>query len=121
MTLVTRMASRTAIGAAMLIGLSAPPAEAGYVVDLTQVGSDVVASGSGRIDLTDLTSEGFPGILAAGIQPSIGFIAVASGIASAFSGNLRTVNFRDGRQLYSAHQFQRRSGYYLYLRGPRGP
>jgi PEP-CTERM motif len=86
MTFVTRMASGTAIGAALLIGLSAPSAWAGYVVDLTQVGSDVVASGSGRIDLTDLTSEGSPGILAAGIQPNIGFIAVASGIASVFSG-----------------------------------
>jgi hypothetical protein len=51
------MASGTAIGAAMLIGLSAPPAQAGYVVDLTQVGSDVVAVGSGRIDLTGLAFE----------------------------------------------------------------
>jgi hypothetical protein len=42
---------------AMLIvsGLSAPSAQAGYVVTLTQVGSNVVASGSGTIDLTDLT------------------------------------------------------------------
>jgi PEP-CTERM motif len=43
------------IGAAMLIGLSALSARAGYVVDLTQVGSDVVAKGSGAIDLTGLT------------------------------------------------------------------
>jgi hypothetical protein len=43
------------IGAAMLIGLSAPSAQAGYVVDLTQQGSDVVATGSGAIDLTGLT------------------------------------------------------------------
>ena len=34
MTFVTRVASRTAIGAAMLVGLSAPSAQAGYVVDL---------------------------------------------------------------------------------------
>ena len=39
----------------MLVGLSALSAQAGYVVDLTQVGSDVVASGSGAIDLGGLT------------------------------------------------------------------
>jgi hypothetical protein len=38
------------LGAAILIGLSALSAQAGYVVDLTQVGSDVVATGSGPID-----------------------------------------------------------------------
>jgi hypothetical protein len=45
-----------AIGVAMLsgYGLSAPPAQAGYVVDLTQQGSNVVATGSGAIDLTGL-------------------------------------------------------------------
>ena len=46
-----------ALGAAMLTGygLSAPPAQAGYVVTLTQQGSDVVATGSGPIDLSGLT------------------------------------------------------------------
>ena len=47
----------SAIGVAMLTGygLSAPPAQAGYVVTLTQQGSDVVATGSGPIDLSGLT------------------------------------------------------------------
>ena len=36
-------------------GLSARPERAGFVVTLEQVGSDVVASGSGAIDLTDLS------------------------------------------------------------------
>jgi hypothetical protein len=40
----------------------------------------------GAIDTTDLTSAGTPGILTAGIQPDIGFIAVASGIATGFAG-----------------------------------
>jgi PEP-CTERM motif len=44
-----------AIGGTMLIGLCAPSAEAGYVVDLTQEGADVVATGSGAIALTGLT------------------------------------------------------------------
>jgi hypothetical protein len=50
-----RMVGASAISAVMLIGLSAPPAQAGYVVDLTQVGGDVVATGSGAIDLTGLS------------------------------------------------------------------
>jgi hypothetical protein len=57
----------SAAAIALLIGsdLAAPPAEAAYVVDLTQVadpsqpsGFDVVATGSGSIDLTDLTLTG---------------------------------------------------------------
>jgi hypothetical protein len=59
MTFVKRIADGTAIGAVMLIGLSAPPAQAAYVVTLTQevIGGvpEVVANGSGTIDLTDLT------------------------------------------------------------------
>ena len=38
----------------ILIGLSAPSAWAAYVVDLTRVGANFVATGSGTIDLTDL-------------------------------------------------------------------
>jgi hypothetical protein len=51
--------SAAAIGVAMLTGygLSAPPAQAGYVVHLTQEGTDVVAIGSGPIDLTGLSFE----------------------------------------------------------------
>jgi hypothetical protein len=36
-------------------GLSARPAQANYIVTLRQIGPDVVAIGSGTIDLTDLT------------------------------------------------------------------
>ena len=56
MTLVKHMAGATALGVAMLIGcgLCAPPAQAGYMVTLEQVGTDVVATGSGTIDLTGL-------------------------------------------------------------------
>jgi hypothetical protein len=44
-------------GAAMLIGfgLCAPPAQAAYVVTLDQVGSNIVATGSGSIDLSGLS------------------------------------------------------------------
>jgi hypothetical protein len=48
-----RISSAMAIGVAMLIGPNLP-AQAGYVVTLEQVGNDVVATGSGTIDLTGL-------------------------------------------------------------------
>jgi hypothetical protein len=48
----TRFASAAALGMSVLIGCDvAPPAQAGYVVMLTQEGGDVVATGSGPIDL----------------------------------------------------------------------
>ena len=56
-----RRSVRTALGMAVLIGfgLSTPPAQAGYVVTLTQQDmggvNSVVATGSGPIDLTGLT------------------------------------------------------------------
>ena len=53
MTFLTRMAGGVAIGTVMLLGLSAS-ARAGYVVDLTEQGGNVVAIGSGAIDLTGL-------------------------------------------------------------------
>src|SRR5438067_1232686 len=43
--------------------LSARPAQAGYTVTLQQVGPDVVATGSGAIDLTGLTLFGSSGHL----------------------------------------------------------
>jgi hypothetical protein len=62
-----------AIGAAMLIALSGPPAEAGYVVTLTQQGSNVVANGSGPIDLSGLSLLG-PGSATADMTPIAGII-----------------------------------------------
>jgi hypothetical protein len=55
MTVVLRIAGVAALGAAMLgCGLSAPPAQAAYTVTLAQVGSNVVATGSGTIDTAGL-------------------------------------------------------------------
>jgi hypothetical protein len=63
--------------AAMLIGcgLSGLPAQAGYIVTLTEQGSNVVASGSGTLDLTGL-SPTLPGenTSQAGINPAAGLI-----------------------------------------------
>jgi hypothetical protein len=70
-----------ALGAAMLIGsgLSAPPAQAGYVVTLTQQGSNVVAIGGGTIDLTGLTFLGNLSIDGAEISPDANVGAIQTG------------------------------------------
>jgi hypothetical protein len=56
MTFVKQIAGATALSAALLLGQ--PSAQAGYVVTLQEVGGDVVATGSGPIDLDGLTFDG---------------------------------------------------------------
>ena len=68
-----RIVGASAISAVMLIGLFAQSAQAGYIVDLSQVGSNVIASGNGAIDLTGLTFFHSMAKLAA-IDPSAGLI-----------------------------------------------
>ena len=66
-----------------IVLLSVRAAEAGYTVTLQQVGPNVVATGSGAIDLTGLTLEGRGGRDHPGIDPLGGTIAtgrVVSGI-----------------------------------------
>jgi hypothetical protein len=53
-TFIKRIAGATALGVVLLAGLSSAPAQAGYVVMLEEVGTDVLASGIGPIDLTGL-------------------------------------------------------------------
>jgi hypothetical protein len=76
MTFVKRVAGPAALGVATLIGsgLSAPPAQAGYVVTLTQQGSNVVATGSGILDLTGLSLTITGDTSQAGIFPAGGLI-----------------------------------------------
>jgi hypothetical protein len=64
-----------ALGVAILMGsgLSAPPAEAAYIVTLEQEGSNVVATGSGTIDLAGLCCISTGGGIAA-IVPLDGLI-----------------------------------------------
>jgi hypothetical protein len=74
--------------AAIVAGLSASAAQAGYVVDLTQQGGDVIATGSGAIDLSGLTFAGFDAPHAL-LEPSIG--AVATGPTGFLSPVFTTV------------------------------
>lgn len=57
MAFMKRISVTTALGAAVLTSFifCVTPAQAGYVVDLTQHGTNVVATGSGAIDLTGLS------------------------------------------------------------------
>jgi hypothetical protein len=66
---------RAAIGVAILMGsgLSAPPVQAAYTVTLAQEGSNVVATGSGTIDLAGLSFL-VSGTGSAAIVPSDGLI-----------------------------------------------
>lgn len=75
MGVLKQIGGAATVGAAMVIGcgLSAPPAQAAYVVTLTQVGSNVVATGSGTIDLAGLGSSGSSSAGSA-LTPNIGGI-----------------------------------------------
>jgi hypothetical protein len=59
----------SALAATAALMLSVPRAQAGYVVTLEQVGSDVVATGSGALDLVGLTFA-FVGAAKAQLAPS---------------------------------------------------
>jgi VPDSG-CTERM motif len=75
---------------------SVRPAQA-YTVTLEQVGSNVVATGSGAIDLTGLSlvAPNF-GNVSAGIAPSDGAINVADGFVSAYRGYSGPSSFGTG-------------------------
>ncbi len=74
------------VAAALLVGcsLAAPPAQADYIVTLTQVGGNVVATGSGTIDLTDLSLFG-TGIVITSVTPSSGRITIGPAASPAFT------------------------------------
>ena len=76
MTLVKQIGCTAALGVAMLVGagVSALPSHAAYTVTLAQVGANVVATGSGTIDLTDLSLVVSGGLTNASVQSSLGLI-----------------------------------------------
>jgi hypothetical protein len=97
---------------ALLIGagLSAPSAQAGYIVTLTQMadpsqplGFDVVATGSGTIDLTDLTPL-IENVNKALIQPSTANILTGPATFEAFDtykGFTGPTNFGSGGETFA--------------------
>src|SRR4051794_12096698 len=80
MSFLKRIAGTAILGAALLgTGPFLAPAEAGYVVTLTEQGGNVVATGSGPIDLTGLTGPGTGFTTASIIIRNIGFIITGPG------------------------------------------
>jgi hypothetical protein len=86
------LASSAAAVALLFTSLSA---HAAYVVDLTQVGTNVDATGSGTIDLTDLSLFG-SGSGPGGIHPSDGYIETGSGSEQIYTTISGPANFGSG-------------------------
>ncbi|SRR5581483_3944433 len=85
------------MAAALVIGcgLPVPAAWAGYVVTLQEVGSTVVATGSGALDLTGLTPDAGNFTGEGLVNPSIGFIITgpaSNTSGKSYSGNLNGPN-----------------------------
>jgi hypothetical protein len=70
------LAVTLALGVALLV-TGVDPAQAGFIVNLDQVGPNVVATGSGTIDLAGLSLP-FPNSFRAVMQPQFGQIAIGS-------------------------------------------
>jgi hypothetical protein len=75
-----------ALAIIIVLGLSLRPAQAGYIVTLQEVGSNVVATGSGAIDPTGLTFEGQASVAPA-IVPDFGIITTGpSAVGDLYTG-----------------------------------
>jgi hypothetical protein len=97
---IKKISCASALVLALLIGcgLSGPPAQAGFIVDLTEMGSDVVATGSGTIDLTNL-SFASSNVFLTGVSPDFGSINTgpsAGGLESAYRGFTGPMSFGNG-------------------------
>jgi hypothetical protein len=90
------LAGAAVLGAAVLIGSSAAPVQAGYIVTFSQVGPDVVASGSGTIDLNGLTLI-TPGFTTPEVGPTFATEATgAAGGIDEYSGANGPTSFGSG-------------------------
>jgi hypothetical protein len=93
------------IGTATLLigsGLFHSSAQAGYDVTLLEHGSDIVATGSGTLDLTDLTFVVTGNVLGAQMDPNEGLVITGPtslGSISAYSGFTGPANFGSGSEI----------------------
>ncbi len=95
---MTMRATHLATAAILALGaLAAPSAQAGYVVTLEEVGSNVVATGSGPIDLTGLNFAGTIFNSPTYIQPNLaGIVTGPSNTLSFYNGLSGPKNFGSG-------------------------
>ncbi len=100
------MLKKTILAGTLLLagGLAfGPPAEADYTVTLSQVGPDVVATGSGTIDLTGLTFLGAGGNIA-GLVPDLGLAAVGPAgdvLVDVYTGFTGPAEFGSGGETFA--------------------
>jgi hypothetical protein len=80
----------------IMCGLSVRPAQAGYIVTLQQVGPNVVATGSGAIDLTGLSSFG-SAFASPEMYPAHGIMGTGpSGTVDVYTGSSGPASFGPG-------------------------
>ena len=103
-----QIAGAAALGMAMLIGgglYVSPVVAAGYVVTLEQVGSNVVATGNGAIDLTGLSFQGNTTVFA-GLNPSFADISTGPSLflqdTSSFLGLMGPTSFGGGGTTFAS-------------------
>lgn len=106
---IKQIASAAALGAALLMGIdlfTSPAQATPYVVTLTEQGGNVVANGSGAIDLTGLTSLSSPVEVANSINADIAQISNGAGVffaaIQAYTGFTGPTSFGSGVNTFSA-------------------
>jgi hypothetical protein len=98
------------VGKAPISGLSATSPQAAFIVTLEQVGTSVVASGSGTIDLTDLSFvSGVSG--PADMNPALGAINTgATATGSGYGGFAGPASFGSGGLTFASSGIEDRVG-----------
>jgi hypothetical protein len=92
----------TAMGAAALaLAQFASPAQAAYVVSLQQVGTNVVGTGSGSLDTTDLLSKPDSSVTAPFINPQNADLYLGSGTAVPYGVVSGPTSFGSGSPNFS--------------------
>jgi hypothetical protein len=94
---IFKLAIATTVATVIMCGLFVRSTQAGYIVTLQQVGPNVVATGSGAIDLTGLSFLNSGVSVTPGLNPSFAFIVTGpTGSGSAYSGLTGSTSFGSG-------------------------
>jgi hypothetical protein len=80
----------------VILATGAPPTYAGLIIDITQIGTDVVVKASGTIDLTDLTLVRPTGASQARMFPAQAFIIMSNQQQAIYEGITGPTSFGPG-------------------------